>query len=176
MQKDLNTMQNSTLFSRSLRFFTIGLISLSLIAGCGFKLRGDHFIPAHFQTLHISSFDKHAEIVRLVKNQLKANDVNIQTQAAQHTATLRLIADSLDRRTLTLFPNGQIAEYELTYRVDFQVILPGKDEQTFVVEVARDYQDDPDRALAKSRELTLILSEMRQQAAERIIRQLATVR
>lgn len=169
-------MQNSTLISRSLRFITIGLISLSLLAGCGFKLRGSHFIPEHFHTLHVSSFDEHAEIVRLVENQLKANEVNLQTSASPNTATLQLLSDSLDRRTLTLFPNGQIAEYELTYRVDFLVVLPGKTEQTFVVEVARDYQDDPDRALAKSRELTLILSEMRQQAAERIIRQLATVR
>lgn len=169
-------MKNASPTSRMLRFFLLGLVSLSLIAGCGFTLRGNHFIPAHFHELHISSFDKHAEIVRLVENQLKANEVSIQKTATPNTATLLLLADSLDRRTLTLFPNGQIAEYELTYRVDFQVILPGKTEQTFVVEIARDYQDDPDRALAKSRELTLILSEMRQQAAEQIIRQLASVR
>lgn len=169
-------MNNTKVFSHTIRLFVTGLVCLTLLAGCGFKLRGSHFIPEHFHTLHMSSFDKHAEIVRLVANQLKANEVTLETNPTKNTATLMLLADSLDRRTLTLFPNGQIAEYELTYRVDFQVILPGKTEQTFVVEIARDYQDDPDRALAKSRELTLILSEMRQQAAERIIRQLASVR
>jgi len=46
--------------------------------------------------------------------------------------------------------------------------------QTVEFDVTRDYQDDPDAVLAKSRELDLVLGEMRQQAAERIIRQIYT--
>jgi len=42
-------------------------------------------------------------------------------------------------------------------------------------EVVRDYQDDPDRALAKSRELTLLLNEMRKVAADKILRDMASI-
>ena len=41
-------------------------------------------------------------------------------------------------------------------------------------EVVRDYQDDPDQVLAKSRELELMLDEMRDEAADIIIRRLSS--
>jgi LPS-assembly lipoprotein len=50
-----------------------------------------------------------------------------------------------------------------------------RETQAFTFEINRDYQDDPDNALAKSRELTLMLSEMRQQAAVSIVRNIASL-
>ena len=47
--------------------------------------------------------------------------------------------------------------------------------QDFRFELNRDYQDDPSLALAKSRELSLLLSEMRTSAADRILRDMARV-
>ena len=41
-------------------------------------------------------------------------------------------------------------------------------------DVMRDYQDDPDQVLAKSRELELVLDEMRAEAADIIIRRLSS--
>jgi len=82
-----------------------------------------------------------------------------------------LDADSLQRRTLSLFSNGQVAEYELIYKVQYQLILPGQEPRPYQIELYRDYQDDPSRALAKSKELDLMLSELRSQAVARIIRQ-----
>ncbi|OZB36659.1 MAG: hypothetical protein B7X50_13020, partial [Alishewanella sp. 34-51-39] len=76
-------------------------------------------------------------------------------------------------RTLSLFANGQVAEYELIYKVEYRIQLPGEQEQFYQFELYRDYQDDPNQALAKAQELELLLSELRQQAANRIIRQLA---
>jgi LPS-assembly lipoprotein len=40
--------------------------------------------------------------------------------------------------------------------------------------VAREYQDDPDQVLAKSRELELVLNEMRTESADRMIRLLSS--
>ena len=40
--------------------------------------------------------------------------------------------------------------------------------------VAREYQDDPDQVLAKSRELDLVLDEMRAESADRMIRLLSS--
>ena len=86
---------------------------------------------------------------------------------------LMLQQDSLERRTLSLFPNGQVAEYELIYRVQYQLLLPGQELQQFQFELTRDYQDDPNQAAAKAKELELMLGELRQQAANRIVRQLS---
>ena len=88
---------------------------------------------------------------------------------------LRLLKDKLDRRTLSVFPNGQVAEYELIYTVIYELRFANEDIQTFTFEINRDYQDDPNLALAKSRELSLMLGEMRQESADRILRNMATI-
>ena len=108
-----------------------------------------------------------------VKKQLKNANVDFSGDVRADRAQLTLLTDKLDRRTLSLFNNGQVAEYELTYGVSYQVIRPGEDAITQYFELYRNYQDDPDSALAKAKELELILSEMRFQASRRIIRELA---
>ena len=76
---------------------------------------------------------------------------------------------------MSLFSYGQVAEYELIYSVHYQVRFTGEDAQDFRFELYRDYQDDPNLALAKSRELSLLLNEMRTAAADKILRDLARI-
>jgi len=59
--------------------------------------------------------------------------------------------------------------------VRFAVSLPGKEAQPFDVEIRRDYLDRPRTALAKSREMELLVKEMRIQAADNIIQTLAAI-
>ncbi len=67
------------------------------------------------------------------------------------------MSDGLQRRTLSLFPNGQVAEYELIYTVELSDDDAGSGcHSPTKLSLYRDYQDDPSRALAKARELDLI--------------------
>ncbi|MGB1197651.1 MAG: LPS assembly lipoprotein LptE [Thalassotalea sp.] len=157
-----------------IRTISIG-ICISLLASCGFNLRGDYFIAAQLQHLNVNSVDKYGELTRLVKQHLLLNKVNITPTYDNTLPELKILKDTLDRRTLSVFPNGQVAEYELIYTAHYQLRFASEDFQSFKVELNRDYQDDPDLALAKSRELALMLSEMRQEAANRIIRKLASI-
>ncbi len=151
------------------------LLSTMLLNACGFKLRGDYLLAPQLQTLYVSSVDTHGELTRLVKKHLQVNHVKILNRPQSKTPELRILADKLDRRTLSVFDNGQVAEYEIIYTVNYQLSLPNKEALKFSFELTRDYQDDPDNALAKSRELSLMLSEMRRQAADRILRNMASI-
>jgi len=144
-------------------------------SGCGFKLRGNYLLAPELQTLYLSSVDKQGELTRLVKQHLKLNQITVIKNATDITPELRILKDKLDRRTLSVFPNGQVAEYELIYTVRFQLKLANQPAMNFNFEINRDYQDDPNTALAKSRELSLLLSEMRQQAATKILRDMASI-
>jgi LPS-assembly lipoprotein len=155
--------------------FTLLLLSMLLLSGCGFKFRGDYLLSPKLQTLYISSEDTFGELTRLVKQYFTVNKVHLLTVPQAEFAELRILKDKLDRRTLSVFTNGQVAEYELIYTVVYQLRLPAQAVQQFSFELNRDYQDDPDRALAKSRELALMLTEMRQQAADKILRNLASI-
>ncbi|MBU1309975.1 LPS assembly lipoprotein LptE [Rheinheimera muenzenbergensis] len=147
------------------------LLSCLLLSSCGFQLRGD--LPlSHFPAMYIQS-ERHSELAALVSERLSYNKVEVLSSYQSEAPALQLLSDSLERRTLSLFPNGQVAEYELIYKVRYQVSMPGSEPQPYQFELYRDYQDDPNQALAKAKELELMLDELRQQAANRILRQLA---
>lgn len=156
----------------------IGLALLFFVliatAGCGFKLQRSYSIPVELQQLHLSSSDQYSELTRLVGDRLRINRVTL-VAAAEDTPTLRLVSDSLERATLSLYPTGNVAEYELIYLVNYTVMLPEQEPTEFQAEIRRDYQDDPRTALAKSREMEILTREMRAQAADSIIQILASI-
>ncbi len=147
----------------------------SMLVGCGFQLRGDYLLNDELQTLYVSSSDVHGELTRLVKRHLTRNQVKVLTSKSVQAPELRIMSDKLDRRTLSVFQNGQVAEYELIYAVHYQLRFADEEPQDFRFELNRDYQDDPSLALAKSRELSLLLSEMRQSAADKMLRDMASI-
>lgn len=158
------------------------ILLTSLLSACGFHLRGDYLLSDELQTLYVSSSDVHGELTRLVKQHLSRNQVKVLKHSDANAPELRIVSDKLDRRTLSVFQNGQVAEYELIYAVHYQVSFASKDKsktrdepQDFRFELYRDYQDDPNFALAKSRELSLLLSEMRRSAADKILRDMARI-
>ena len=153
--------------------FAIMALVIMTSAGCGFKLQRSYQIPEQLNQLSLSSSDEYSELTRLVRERLRLNNVKI-VDAANDVPVLRLITDSFERSTLSLYPPGNVAEYELIYFVEFAVALPGKEAQPFKIEIRRDYLDDPRTALAKSREMELLVKEMRIQAADRILQSMAS--
>ncbi|WKE66632.1 LPS assembly lipoprotein LptE [Gallaecimonas kandeliae] len=145
------------------------LLSLTLLAsGCGFHLKGSYEMPAAYRQVTLTSFDQYARITTLVSQSLAGSGVALGQGPEVH-----ILSDNLDRQTLSLFSTGQVAEYELVYSLKWQLIREGQEPQVHVIEVRRDYQDDPARTLAKDRERDLLLEEMRKEAADRLVRQLA---
>lgn len=159
----------------------IAIFLVNLLSSCGFHLRGDYLLDDELQTLYVSSSDVHGELTRLVKQHLTRNQVKVLNQKIGQSPELRIMSDKLDRRTLSVFQNGQVAEYELIYAVHYQLRFSAKNNEPneepldFRFELNRDYQDDPNLALAKSRELSLLLSEMRKSAADKILRDMARI-
>ncbi len=154
--------------------FAIMALVIMTSAGCGFKLQGNYAIPESLAHLSLSSPDEYSELTRFVRDRLELNNVKI-VPANGNVAVLQIINDTLERSTLSLYPSGNVAEYELIYHVNYAVVQANKQPQSFMVEIRRDYLDDPRTALAKSREMEMLVKEMRMQAADKIIQQLATI-
>lgn len=153
-----------------LSVLTAILLSFAL-SGCGFRLKGDYQLPPDLKQMRLQSPDQYGELTRLVKNKLLRYQVELGDGA--RLPVLQLSNDKLERGTLSLFSSGQVAEYELTYSLDYQLIRPQRQPQQFSIKLRRDYLDDPQTAQAKSREMAQLLKEMRLQAAEQIVRQLS---
>ncbi|MBY5990527.1 LPS assembly lipoprotein LptE [Ferrimonas balearica] len=157
---------------RLLTIFTA--LALLTTAGCGFRLQSNYQFPDELAQVRLDSSDDQGELHRLVKERLRLS--NIEVVADDAAPRLWLGDDRLERSTLSLFPSGQVAEYELIYSVRFSVTVAEQAPQNFDIEIRRDYLDDPRTALAKNRELELLLGEMRAQAADRILRALSATK
>ncbi len=148
-------------------------------AGCGFKLRGGQALPDGITQIYLSSQQDFTPFRQSVEKYLDLYQIpwvdTINGNTKDSTVGIFLMPDSLDRRLLSLFPTGQVAEYELVLSIRYQVAFPNEEPQFVEFDVTREYQDDPDAILAKSRELDLVLSELRQQAADKMIRMLPSL-
>ena len=153
------------------RLFLISLATMCLVA-CGFKLRQSPPLPDGVRGVAIIAPTLQSRLSRDFSEILKIYQIpQLDAQSQSDTSvTINLAPENLERRLLSVFPTGQVAEYELIYSVNYTVTFPGQPPKDSYLEVLREYQDDPNELLAKSRELELVMSEMRKEAADRIIR------
>lgn len=147
-----------------------------LLSGCGFHLAGNYLLPDSVKVMYVSAPDPYSSLARRIKDALQDSGVEVIKIPDPRYPTLTIQSDKLERRTLSLYPDGQVAEYRLNYTVVTQVTRKNQSPHTFKVQVSRDYLDDPRLALAKSREMEELVDEMRDDAAQQVLRQLATLK
>ncbi|CAB0149616.1 LPS-assembly lipoprotein LptE [Pseudidiomarina piscicola] len=150
-----------------MRTLLLGLFSLLLVA-CGFQLQGNYKLPADLQQLRIDA-PQFSEFAATARERFRLAGAELVHDSS--VTTVEIVSDSLTRRTLSLSASGQVAEYELIYTVNYLLRQQQGQNQALQVEVFRDYQDDPNFALAKTREREVLVAEMREQAAQQLVRQ-----
>lgn len=162
-------------------FLTTLFLSLAMLstAGCGFHLRDNTQIPVEMRTMILNSSDPYGSLSRIVRKQLRLNSINVIEDTALERSkvpSLRLEQETVGRDTASIFADGTTAEYQLRLSVTAQVLLPGKGIYPLKATVFRSFYDNNAVPLAKDNEQTMIYQEMRQRAAEQLIRQLIAVR
>lgn len=106
------------------------ILTVTLLAGCGWQLRGVTPLPSEYRVLHLqsqagNSFDQQLRL------QLEFNDVLLADEAADAQAVLTVSALEIERRTLSINSSGQIGEYELNGRLEAR--LQRNDRDGFVL-------------------------------------------
>ena len=150
------------------------LLALAIViaGGCGYQLRGTDSLPSDLGAMHVAGpRDVAVAVVQL----LESAGVRVESTRSSTGALLQLRNERFSRRVLSVNPNtGKESEFELAYRVTFE--LTGAEGEELVprqtVSLLRDYVFDPDAVLGKSREESVIRTEMRRDAAARIVRRI----
>ncbi len=141
--------------------------ALFLLVGCGFHIRGDFQVPEGLTEVAIHA-PKRSEVAANLRDALKLREVAVVPYATG-IPLIEIAEDKLDRRTLSLLPSGQVAEYEFIYTLAVTFTDSSGHVEHQSIQLTRDYQDDPNFALAKTREFELVISEMRRDAVRRTL-------
>ena len=105
-----------------------GLLALTLVSGCGFKLRGQAELPPAMRVTYVKVNrpvgTPPGTLERTLQNFLKANGVEVATDPKQATAILEIVNEDKSNRLVATNREGNTRVWTLTYLVNYRVLLP----------------------------------------------------
>ena len=145
----------------------------ALVAGCGFKLRGEADLP--FKTIAVSPQSPLG--VSVSRSITAGTNAKVVDSPKDAEAILLITGETRDKVILSLNSQGRVREYTLRYRVTYRVIdgkgsdfLPSSE-----VLLRRDITFN-DQVLAKESEEALLYNDMQRDAVAQIIRRLSAAK
>ena len=155
------------------RFLLVSLI-ITLLSGCGFRLRGQVEWPAQMQTLNITGVDRYADTRVLLQESLRNNQVEITEDINEQYVSLNITRDESSRRVLAVDNLGRASQYELNYQLGYElkqadkILIPAT-----TISSVRSYSFDPNQALVKRDEEQRIINDMRRDAVQSLLRSIS---
>lgn len=154
---------------------TILLGALSLLAACGFHLRGvgGTTVPEQWKSMHLVTKNPNSEFTRAVIAQFAANGVQ-WTDAESANFSLVLGAERFEQHNLSLNSEARVSEIELTMSSRFRILNTVKEEvmAPTTVSVIKQMENDPNNVVGKEGEVRLIQTEMRSELADQMMRRI----
>ncbi|WP_223296749.1 LPS-assembly lipoprotein LptE [Thiorhodovibrio frisius] len=145
------------------------IITLLLISGCGFQLRGALDIPSEYSPVFIQSG---GPVGTAMEERLQGGGLSMTQVAAQAGLIVRVLGQQRSSRVVAVDSSGKALAYEQVYTVTFdalgaqgQVLLPPQS-----MSAARTFDDNPDVAvLGKQLESEIIYQDLVSDVAERVL-------
>ena len=149
------------------RIALVLLLTASLLAGCGFHLRGTIVLPDSIRTVAISSPD--VKLRDILADRLESNKVTVVNSLTSDSARIKITSADFSREVRTIDERGKATGYVLILRVGYLVVdSKGKElVKPSVTSARRDYNFDDTQLLSATREEELLYEEMREDAVDR---------
>ena len=149
-------------------------LSLVLLAGCGFQLRGAAELP--FESIYVPG---NGGVALALKRSIQAGSRTVVLDdPRQAQARLDVTQESRQKEILSLTAEGRVREYRLLYRVGFRV-HDGKGLEFVapsLLQVTRDMTYSDAQLLAKEAEEQALYRDMQNDMVQQIMRRLATAK
>jgi len=161
----------------SRRSWVASLVVTSLLAGCGFKLRGSQNYA--FTSIAIGPSPGGAVVQELRRS--FGGAVQVLPFDAPHTqaqVVLKVLGEQREKIVVGVNSSGQVREFQLRLRVRFRLDTPQGQELIEDTEIVqqRDISYSETAALAKETEEALLYRDMQSDIAQQIQRRLAAVK
>ena len=152
---------------------TVIFVTLLLLQGCGFHLRGTADLPASISPIHIQGLGEYDELRIELTQLLESNNIDVVEERTQASSQLRVIRSN-SRRVLSVDGSGKVAEYELQEGAKFTLVsaegIELVSEQS--IDLIQTYLNAEDQVLGKQQEESMLRKDMHRDLAGRLIRRL----
>ncbi len=155
------------------------LLTLTLLSGCGFHLRGAEDVRLPVKSLYIGLPANSPLRVALVRNIEAAGGTEIVNDPKKAEAVMEVIQpEKRDRSLLSLNGEGQPVEFTLLYRFSFHVRDNNGHELIPVTafSLKRDMSFNSSYALAKEQEADNLYRDMQSELAGQILHRLSAMK
>ena len=151
------------------------LSAVLVLGGCGFHLRGQAELP--FAVLYVEAPPTSTFATQLRRVIGSGSKTRITYNPAEADATLHVIGEVREKEILALSGGGRVREFQLRYRVSYQVI--DKDKTVLSpprdILMRRDFSFNDQDQLSKESEEALLYRDMQTDAVQQLVRRLQAV-
>ena len=172
-------MSNFAQQFRASRLVSVGfgaILSLLILSGCGFALRGPVTFP--FASIYVG-FPDSSPLGGELKRNIRANGKTlIAADAGAAEVTLEVLGEAREKIILSLNSQGRVREYNLLYSLRFRVKdKTGKEVLAPTsINLKRNISFNETQVLAKEAEEVLLYRDMQSDLVQQIMRRLAVLK
>ena len=156
----------------------VALLSLALLAGCGFHLRDHAALPADLQPLFIGGDASSSVVASNIRLLLDSESIDVTPAPGVARYMLLLSNPYQEQRIASVDRRGRIAEYGLGSGITFE--LTDREGKTLFgpqrVEERRSVINNPDNVISTDEEVRLTRDEMNRAVAAGVLRRLGAFR
>ena len=143
----------------------------TIIAGCGFQLRGSANKPDYLKHVYVAGQDQYDNFMRELKTKLKNQGVEVVEDSGAADLTLTIIDKKEEQRVLTITRSDRTDQYQLINTVKFKVTAPSGDVvlPEKIATAERVYIYDRYAIIGKSYEKEMLQKEMHKDTIDQIM-------
>lgn len=160
---------------RRRRAALLAAAALPLLAGCGFRLRGE--VPLPFRRFALTGFAARSPLADELRSALLRSGAE-EVPPPRAELIVQALADAQERSVVATTTAAQVRELQLRVRLRWRTHTPAGRELTPPAELvlARDMSYSESIALAKQHEEAALYREMRTDLVAQVLRRLEAVR
>src|SRR5574337_515058 len=157
------------------RRLLLGALGSTLLAGCGFQLRGAPSMP--FQSIYLGT-GEYSELTAALRRQLEAGGTQVVSNAADAQVQLQVSRDTRAKNISSLNSAAEVREYTLFRYFDFRLVDHGGAEimPTAKIVIRRTLTYNQNNLLAKESEEQLLYKDMDGDLIRQVLRRLAAAK
>lgn len=150
------------------------LLSLLVLAACGFAPRQEFIVPADLGPVRVVGNDPFSRLAELLAQNLERAGAEPGVEGKPAT-TVRVLGERWQQGPLTVDAAARVQEFVIRYYVDFDVLGPDGTLRVgrHTVQLERDFTFDTARALGTPGEEDVVREELRRAMPAALMRQLS---